>query len=1685
MFDSGAEISIITKKALSEVNYITEEPNVKHEVSGIGGTQYATRHDICIKKRNGGIIVFPALSVEHIMTTRREYNISSLIKLLLKNAPPYVQNFKIYEEYGSEIDLLAGIHLIQYFPEPVYTIKSGDLAGLSVYQSKLMTHDSSQIYTVGGTYKQWSIHEGEDIRRTFYNITKTLSSFKPSRIPVYLSTTKYSILSNTINPASYESLSNIPPKEEAKPDPLKVVCDDSYLLKPSVTKQNQAIEAADTYREEYKEKISKNELKAFQKDVNFLADYHYYDNRCLKCTQCTVCRTIDTEIRIKSTFDQEEEIMSKSVRFDKETKKFVATLPFTKDPEVHLKTNKEEVYKRFKTLVRNMRKKPQDLAVIKESFEKLVKLGHIVRFDHLPEDIQRIIENNIVNYWIPWSVAYKKTSLSTPCRLCADCSAKSSTGKSLNCILAKGKVCLDFLRIAMNLRMSKYCVICDLSKFYNSIDLDPKHYNYQNTIWTDDFDKDIEPTRYIIKSVFYGVRSSSRHLEIALEYIAEENKHLPHIYKFLIFCRYVDDLVGNCDTREQAQQLIDDASRILVEYGFSIKGWLVCGEKPDPKLVDNGICCVAGYLLDVENDVISIRVHDLYFEGSNKKGKITALETFTSGTFDELNKFVPPHITLRYALKNISTLFDPSGIISPWMYKKKALFRETVKALEGPIWDATVPPSLRDKYVHLFSDMQYLKTYKYPRYSITADVDESKKRLICFSDASLTGMCQVVYLCKPDKDGQYHSMMLYSKSQISKETMSIPMLELQSMSHAANLLHKAMTCVPDATDVYMMTDSEIVCFWLRKNLSSLSTFVRNRVAHIVNLIDLNCVYHCKSRFNIADMGTRNCNIEEIKPGSVFHKGLPFMSDLNKATKDGIITPISKITMTERALRSGRDGLQQHVDLPDDYFYNIVALNSSTWKDYLLFCYECKERDPDVEDVDFSGDRCIERIYYEEDFDRDETEPELLTPNNNVVLVNKVTVEATDDRETDEITDISRKQKDIISVPKDPKLDMLPKVDLKKMSISELTSKFNFNKPTVDKVDDSVPSYGNPEPEDPLNPSSIVKEWTEEEIPGNPYNTKETLSRFNMHTYLLNPITLGWKMSVNALAFVFFFKDKLMKKTTPLMTGKLDLINFLKGFESDLTFELPSKSKKTANKIGYHNTFVTSENLLHYRLLAITYFIKLASQEALRKLSRGTLKKYTYVHNGLLITNSRISNTVFLQNELQNIEPIDFHVQPHLPFMDRYSPVTCALVAHIHNNVSKHAGYFRTNLILKQTAFVFKIGNFLQKLIAFCKICRRKNLIKHHVTEGPIENRFTFAPTGQYQMLDISGPFFIKSGKRNTDTRAQKSTMKVYLLHSICIITRYSCVEIMFDYSCAEFVLAYGRIATRVGFASKAYIDNSQTEIKGLGKTFMYVPDLQNECLKRFNTEIITCGTGSSSHSRNGAIERCIGVFKGFIKKYEKQIKSFSVSEFTSLIQHAAVCMNSWPLGAKTNTHNKTLMCNIVTPFSFLCGLRTPHRMPIAPPQFESMETLLKNIDNFSAELAKFYALNLTTHLLKNTKHKSSDEQLHVGDIVFFPHTVGAIMDTQNYKIGKIVDLPKDSDQESRLPIVEYSNSSEIYYPLQIVEDDEIPTKFVHRTPKAATVLIKIHTLNDIKIYEELELISSRTPSDKSYITLSN
>ena len=218
-------------------------------------------------------------------------------------------------------------------------------------------------------------------------------------------------------------------------------------------------------------------------------------------------------------------------------------------------------------------------------------------------------------------------------------------------------------------------------------------------------------------------------------------------------------------------------------------------------------------------------------------------------------------MTKRHILNELSSIYDPLGIISPTMVEGKRIYREACDEKVG--WNSEVSTSTSKDWIKWRQQLRNVK-------SLAREIRKVKAiYLHLFADASFTA-CSAVTIAVIEHSSGIVKGLLTSKSRIAKRNTSIPRLELVSGQMAANLstnLVAALRRWPIAS-VTVWMDSLVALFWIASPERSWKVFASNRtrkIAEITEEIGISWKY-CQSEVNLADLGSRGASIDKMEKG---------------------------------------------------------------------------------------------------------------------------------------------------------------------------------------------------------------------------------------------------------------------------------------------------------------------------------------------------------------------------------------------------------------------------------------------------------------------------------------------------------------------------------------------------------------------------------------------------------------------------------------------------------------------------------------------------------------------------------------------------------------------------------------------------------------------------------------------------
>ena len=670
---------------------------------------------------------------------------------------------------------------------------------------------------------------------------------------------------------------------------------------------------------------------------------------------------------------------------------------------------------------------------------------------------------------------------------------------------------------------------------------------------------------------------------------------------------------------------------------------------------------------------------------------------------------------------------------------------------------------------------------------------------------------------------------------------------------------------------------------------------------------------------------------------------------------------------------------------------------------------------------------------------------------------------------------------------------------------------------------------------------LMKKCEENKLPILAINNQwvsQIKERYLFSEYLLDPLKKNWTKVIRILGIVFYFihqlitrrickttitndvgninRWKLLYKNIFDITKDSDRINFCQTFTSMVTKESqemeasihnnhiqiceqikrsPKSLLKSICTLISHLPNETEPNSMHildlfsngitanfFMSTAILYYLKKASKELEMFYKRGMIRKHCQKSGQLYFSKNRWMETNQLRIiDDENINLQDLNIQELAPVLDRHSPVAISLALHFHNNVTKHAGADRSHLAIQGSVFIFQGQRLFEDICRDCITCRIKLKQRYTQIMGPLgKEQLSYSAVGRFIFLDMSGPYETRASINARNTRKTSGKTKTWLLHGVCVVSSYSVVQILETYATDSFVQAIHRIASYIGFPQLAFIDSSQTEIKGLTKTKFSMYDASNRLFDEFGITIKLCGVGGESHSRHGVIERRIGLFKKYFEISKQKITELTPIGLYTLALQAASHLNSAPLCTKKR-NGSTISSRLITPNCFFLGKRTSHRAPAGIPYIEEdRSTMMDKLHKAADGMLTFFQVNIPDLLLRTCNTKETKEKIAKGDLVLFMKDESQM--TYNWKMGIVYELELDEDKEPRIIQITYVNKDEITLPMN--KGEQNLTSITKRiTRKGIHTIVKLYSIDDKGINNDLAHLNNVLQNSTKHLEL--
>ena len=337
---------------------------------------------------------------------------------------------------------------------------------------------------------------------------------------------------------------------------------------------------------------------------------------------------------------------------------------------------------------------------------------------------------------------------------------------------------------------------------------------------------------------------------------------------------YVDDLIAGEATVEQAFNLYKRAKSFMADGNFNLRKWNSNSTELLTKIrsVEQQAANEQASLQldstsqeDKTTDKLMVGLGDHSIE--SEPSKLLGIH-WNSKTdeflfcFSELITYMnelPP--TKRSILKVSAKIFDPLGLISPFVIRLKVLFQTLCAQRQD--WDEPLTGSAQLQWDQFATELAVLDKIRVPRCYFLLSSVPTNIQIHGFSDASEHAFAAVVYLRCVYEDGTITSRLVASKTRVSPvKKQSIPRLELLGALILVRLANTILKSCSRKLEVVYWVDSMSVLFWI-KNEKPWRQYVASRVSEIRRLTCKEQWRHCPGVLNPADLPSRGLTGDKL------------------------------------------------------------------------------------------------------------------------------------------------------------------------------------------------------------------------------------------------------------------------------------------------------------------------------------------------------------------------------------------------------------------------------------------------------------------------------------------------------------------------------------------------------------------------------------------------------------------------------------------------------------------------------------------------------------------------------------------------------------------------------------------------------------------------------------------------------
>ena len=423
---------------------------------------------------------------------------------------------------------------------------------------------------------------------------------------------------------------------------------------------------------------------------------------------------------------------------------------------------------------------------------------------------------------------------------------------SLNDQLLVGSDLLNNLcGMLLHFREERVALTADIEAMFHQCRIIEKDRPALRFLWRN-LESDRPPDVYEMQVMIFGAASSPCTANYILRKTADDNRDDPSFSTTTLETVeknvYMDDLLKSVPDNTTAVKLQRELTSLLARGGFRLTKWSSSSRAVLAQIADS----------ERTRPSLNLDLEDLPVERLLGLQWNTETDAFRFSVGS--GKVV---LTKRGVLSQVSSVFDPLGVLAPFLFPAKYLIQTLWRKKKD--WDEPLEDSDKVVWENWLEDLSFLKEFEISRCFCDEAFQNADVELHVFGDASEKGFGAVCYARYVLADGRIRVSFVMSKTRVAPlRQLSIPRLELQAALLAVRLADAVKReLTTHFSDTVFWSDSKTVLLYILNESRRFHTFVANRVAEIQDSSNASQWRFVPGRLNPADDCTRGLRASEM------------------------------------------------------------------------------------------------------------------------------------------------------------------------------------------------------------------------------------------------------------------------------------------------------------------------------------------------------------------------------------------------------------------------------------------------------------------------------------------------------------------------------------------------------------------------------------------------------------------------------------------------------------------------------------------------------------------------------------------------------------------------------------------------------------------------------------------------------